>query len=130
MKRTMILGMVLAVVLGVFALPLTASGQKANPYDMVMQDDTGCPVLKFNSRTGQYLFYNDDGMILAGFGTLRGTFLQPKLTFKNSGYYGQFSCDLKTKVGSGSLIETTPWTIEDVINDSNMADNTGECVVN
>ena len=127
MRRTIILGMVVAVFLGVFALPLTATAEKGNPYDYMMQDDSGCPVLKFNLRTGQYLFYDAEGLVLAGFGSIRGTPQQPKLTFKNSGYYGQFTCDLKTKVASGTLTETTPWEVEAVISDSNMTNNTGEC---
>ncbi|HXI89707.1 MAG TPA: hypothetical protein VNO24_06785 [Blastocatellia bacterium] len=130
MKRTIILGMVLVVLLGVFALPLTASAQKGNPYDYMMQDDGGCPVLKFNSRTGQYLFYDNEGLTLAGIGSIKGTLGQLKLVFKNSGYFGQFTCIEKTKAGYGSLIETSGWEIEATISDSNMTDNTGECAVN
>ena len=129
MKRTFVLGAIMAVLLGAFALPLAASAQKGNLYDYIMQDDSGCPVLKFNSRTGQYLFYDDDGLVLAGLGTIRGTPSQPRITFKNSGYYGQFACDTKTWVGSGTLTETTPWEVEAVITDSNMTNNSGQCAV-
>ena len=85
MKRAIIIGMVLAVVLGTFALPLTAAAQKGNAYDYIMQDDSGCPVLKFNSTTGQYLFYNSEGLVLAGVGSLRGTtYWEAKLTFRTA----------------------------------------------
>ena len=127
MRRSIILGVVLAAMVGISALPSTSSAQKLKAYDYVMQDDSGCPVLKFNSKTGQYLFYNDEGLVLAGIGQVRGTPLLPKLIFKNTGYFGQFSCDDKTKAGSGTVTDTNEWEVEDTINDSNMLDNTGEC---
>jgi hypothetical protein len=127
MKRKIILGAVLTIVLGVSALPLTTSAQKVSGYDYVMQDDSDCPVLKFNSKTGQYLFYDDEGLILAGIGQVRGTPLVRTMIFKNTGYFGQFICDEKTKVGTGSVTDTNEWETEATINDSNMLDSTGEC---
>lgn len=129
MKRSIILATVLLVILGIFTLSLSASAQKGNMYDYIMQDDSGCPVLMFSSRTGQYMFV-DDEFTLAGFATFKVTGYTLKMSFKNSGYFGQFQCDLKTKVGSGTLIETTPWEVEAAITDTDMTNNTGLCPTN
>ena len=128
MKPAIIIAMMMTMLFAAFSLPMAAA-QKAKGYDMVMQDDSGCPVLKLNSTTGQYLFFDDEGLVLAGVGTIQGGPYQLTVTFKNSGYFGRYTCDLKTKLGTGMLIETSEWEVEAVINDSDITNNTGECAV-
>lgn len=129
MKRTIITGLALTTLLVLFTLPLTASAQKGIPYDYVVQNDSGCPVVMFNSKTGQYLFSDDEGLLLAGVGKIGGTSIAPRLSFKNGVYTCVTTVDAIAKTATGYVFDNLEGEIEYTMNDSNITDNTGRCDV-
>jgi hypothetical protein len=127
MKRRFVIGMVTIAVLALFTLPLTTAAQKGIPYDYVIQDDAGCPVVMFNSKTGQYLCADGNELLLAGVGAVRGTSIAPKLMIKNGVYTCQITVDAIAKTATGYIYDNQEGEVEYLINDSNITNNTGQC---
>ena len=127
MKQRILLGFVIIATLALFTLPFSASAQKGIPYDYVIQDDAGCPVVMFNSKTGQYLCTDNDDLFLAGVGSIRGTSIAPQLGLKNGAYTCQITVDVIAKTATGYIYDNVGGEMEYLINDSNITNNTGFC---
>src|ERR1044071_4567045 len=122
MKRRIVMGFVMIAALALFTLPFTASAQKGTPYDYIVQDDAGCPVVMFNSKTGQYLCTDNDDLFLAGIGSVRGASIAPKLLLKNGAYTCQITVDVIAKTATGYIYDNVGGEIEYLVNDSNILD--------
>ena len=97
MKRTLT---IVAIVMCLISLALpNVSAEK--PFDLCIQDDSGTPVLRLASLTGQYAFDDCDGTVLAGFGKVSKYSGAIGFGFTNGDFKAQFSIDTAGKSASG-----------------------------
>ena len=96
--------------------------------DLCIQDDSGTPILRINSTTGQYVFDDCDGLFLAGTASVSKAFGTLGLGFTNGDYKAQFSINTVNTSATGFVRNRATGQTVCTVNDTNYAKgNTCSC---
>jgi hypothetical protein len=122
---TLILFSLITLISGRSPLAVDALAQKSTTTDYCVQDDSGSPIVRLNSKTGQYSLDDCNGTLLAGFGSVSRYFGDVDFSFQNGNFKGYLQLTAQSAHGWVRNRSTgqTVFTIED----SQFKDNTCSC---